>query len=181
MASAWLTQKLGWMARDRRSPDPVRPDLRRPLGEWLSSVPWDWFVTLTFAVSVHPEQADKRFRRWIWLLKRERRKVGWVRVLESQERQVLHIHALFCFAGREEARRLTAMHRWEEIGQGYARISSYDPQRGGTYYLGKDLVNAGEIDFGGLWWQSGGGCDENGDARHDPADKSVVRHDSNGG
>jgi len=109
-------------------------------------------VTLTFAAAVHPEQADKRFQSWVRdLRKRERRGVRWVRTLESQERQVLHIHALFWFGGREEARRLIVMHRWEEIGQGYARIFPYNPQRGAAYYLGKDITNGGEIDLGGLW------------------------------
>jgi len=79
----------------------------------------------------------------------------WARALEYQKRGVIHYHALIWFGGASEARRLTAMDRWFEIGQGIARIFTYNPQLGATHYLGKYIAKGGEIDYGGQWWAHG--------------------------
>lgn len=142
------------MARDRRNFEPVRPDLRDVTGEWLAGFPWDWYATMTFAELVHPEQAAKRWRHWVRdLEKREAHRVRWARALEYQRRGVIHYHALVWFGGAPQARRLTAMDRWHELGQGFSRIVTYDPDLGATHYLGKYLAKGGEIDLGGVWWQ----------------------------
>lgn len=108
---------------------------------------------MTFQVQVHPEQAAKRWTRWIRVLERvQRHQVRWARALEYQRRGVVHYHALIWFGGREQGHRLKAMARWEEIGQGFARIVTYDHGRGAGYYLGKYVAKGGEVDLGGLWW-----------------------------
>lgn len=155
MPQAWLLQKRRWMARQRRNPEPVRPDLREPTGTWLAQFPWDWYATMTFTEPVHPEQAAKRWERWVRDVEHDKRqRVRWVRALEYQKRSVVHYHALIWFGGATEARRLTAMDRWEVIGGGYARIFAYDPTLGATHYLGKYISKGGEIDYGGKWWPS---------------------------
>lgn len=154
MAGAWLTQKRRWMARDRCSPEPVRPDLQHPMGNWLGTFPWNWYATMTFADTIHPEQAARRWARWVRdLEERQRQRIRWARALEYQKRGVIHYHALVWFGGADEARRLTGMDRWEEIGAGYARIVQYDSALGATHYLGKYIAKGGEIDLGGKWWR----------------------------
>lgn len=138
---------------DRTAAEQRWIEVRGAWGEWLEGHPWDWYATMTFAEPVHPEQAGKRWARWIRdLEKRERCGVRWARALEWQKRQVIHYHALVWFGGREQGHRLTSMKRWEEIGQGFSRVVTYDPARGAGYYLGKYVAKGGEVDLGGAWW-----------------------------
>jgi hypothetical protein len=147
-----MMQKRRWLARNRRHPEPARPDLQAPTGAWLSGFPWDWFTTMTFAAPIHPEQAARRWARWVrHVEKEEGHTIRWARALEYQKRGVIHYHALTW--GMLDARRLTYMDAWEEIGDGFARILPYDPQRGAGFYLGKYVSKGGEIDLGGKWWQ----------------------------
>jgi hypothetical protein len=140
-----------------------------------SLCPWDWYFTLTFHDAVHPEQADKRFYRWVRGInierygKRFREKhlsVPWVRATEYQKRGVLHYHGLMG-GGVSRLRRLTWMDYWEKGfplrseqkssyrgptqlfsgGNGFARILPYNPRKGARYYLSKYLLKGGEIDF----------------------------------
>ena len=111
---------------------------------------------MTFCGMVHPEQADRRWKRWVRDLEaREQRRVRWARALEYQKRGVIHYHALVWFGGGEEGRRLAGMDRWTKIGQGFARIVPYNAELGATHYLGKCLARGGEIDYGGTWWAPG--------------------------
>jgi hypothetical protein len=174
-----MRQKRQWMARDRRNPEPVRPDLRGPTGVWLSGFPWDWYATMTFAEPVHPEQAARRWQRWVRdLEEQQEHRVRWARALEYQKRGVIHDHALVWFGGADEARRLTGMDRWEVIGQGYARIVTYDPHLGATHYLGKYVAKGGEIDLGGQWWRrdssrGAGAVNHPGKSPENPPEKAV--------
>lgn len=133
-------------------------ELREAWGTWLSGFRWDWYCTMTFRYQVHPEQAAKRWARWVRRLeKKTRQAVRWARALEYQKRGVIHYHALIYFGpqgvifGDPGPRRLTWMDRWQEIGDGYARIVRYDPQRGAGFYLGKYVAKGGEVDIGGPW------------------------------
>jgi hypothetical protein len=151
MPKAWLTQKRRQMARDRRTPSPVRPDLQEPYGTWLSRFPWDWYATMTFASLIHPEEAAKRWLRWTRHVEREERHaIRWARALEYQKRGVIHYHALTW--GMLDARRLTYMDAWHELAGGFARIVAYEPARGASFYLGKYIAKGGEVDLGGKWW-----------------------------
>ena len=116
---------------------------------------WDWYATMTFAHHVHPEQAGRRWARWLRALEKQAAcRVRWARALEWQKREVLHYHALVWFEQQDLAGgppRLAAMKKWEEIGGGFSRIVAYDPARGGGYYLGKYVAKGGEVDVGGRW------------------------------
>jgi hypothetical protein len=107
---------------------------------------------------VHPEQANKRFNRWVRHLNEEcfgkhyRNKgqgVSWTRGTEMQNREVIHYHALMG-GGIGDARRLSYVDLWhDEIGFGTARVYKYEPTRGARRYVAKCLKylsKGGEID-----------------------------------
>jgi hypothetical protein len=135
---------------------------------WLSQFAWDWFGTLTFDGPIHPEQAAKRWSRWLRLLEsRGGREIRWVRASEYQQRGVLHFHCLLAEVGSTAC--MAAKTEWERIGGGHARIVHYDPRLNGIGYLAKGANRGGEIDCGGGTWPqpralggglngSGGGC-----------------------
>lgn len=137
---------------------------------------WEWYATLTFARSVHPEIANKAFMRWIHAMnlelfgknyrKRKNRGVRWIRGKEHQARNVIHYHCLMS-GGVYKLRRLSWMDYWCDGfpvasetesgyrgytqhfpgGNGYARIVPYDVRKGAGYYISKYLTKGGEIDF----------------------------------
>jgi len=124
--------------------------------------PFQWYVTLTFKESRHPESADKAFFRWIRHINeslygrryRERKKgVTWIKAIEYQRREVIHFHCLVGSPELYKLRRLDFMKLWEsdcmntqEIINGYARINGFDPSRGAVSYLSKYVLKDGEID-----------------------------------
>ena len=148
----------GLMALYRADLDAVRaelaahlPPLQRELGNWLRPWPWDWFGTFTFASPVHPEQADKRWRRWVSAIQHNggrttRSPVVWVRGNEQQERGVLHYHALL---GRVEGvGSFGAIRLWEGLAGGWAKIEPYNNAFGGTFYLAKE----GDVELSPAWF-----------------------------
>lgn len=118
--------------------------------------PWDWYATLTFRESVHPEQAARRYQRWIRVLNQEvygrrfrERGQGcwWVRALEMQKRDVVHFHALLGGVG-SSPRRKYYERLWNEEN-GFASIYPYDPLSGARFYCAKYVLKEstkGEID-----------------------------------
>lgn len=118
--------------------------------------PWDWYATLTFREAVHPEQAARRFHRWLRVLNQEvygrryREKhqgCWWVRSLEMQKRDVVHFHCLIGGVGNKP-RRLFYKELWN-VENGFSRIYPYDPLRGARYYCAKYVLKEstkGEID-----------------------------------
>ncbi len=129
------------------------PPLQAAWGEFLRPHPWAWFVTLTFADPVHPEQANKRFRRWIAALERHPDRcahgpIVWARGDERQRRQVVHFHALL--AGVEKIQIFAAINLWRRIGGGWARIEPYDPSRGGEFYIAK----SGDVELSATWFET---------------------------
>lgn len=115
--------------------------------------PFSWYLTLTFREEVHPEQADRRYRRFVRKInealygKRYREKgkgITHIRAQEWQKRGVLHFHALM--TNTWKLRRLTWMDVWNEEN-GFARIERYDSQLGARWYLGKYVIKKGEIDI----------------------------------
>ncbi len=149
MALSLLSELETW----RALASPSLPPIQREWGDWLGPFPWIWFVTATFANPVHPEQARKRWGRWIhdleayewrWPLRPIIWAVGW----ERQRRGVLHIHALV--ARVEDVPSFVAMRRWERIGGGYARIVTYDPAKGAAYYIAK----GGDVELSPVWFES---------------------------
>ncbi len=115
--------------------------------------PFSWYLTLTFREEVHPEQADRRYMRFVRRLNediygrryREKGKgVTHVRAQEWQKRGVLHFHALM--TSTLGLRRLTWMDIWNEEN-GFAKIERYDYSLGARWYLGKYVAKNGEIDI----------------------------------
>lgn len=130
------------------------PELRE---SWVSLIkryePFAWYGHLTFKDHVHPEQADKRFRRWLnkineTLFGLRYRKHGegvyGFKAIEHQRRGVIHFHFLMG-GGVERLRRLTYMDLWA-AENGWARIYPYDSNQGAARYVSKYVLKGGEID-----------------------------------
>lgn len=123
--------------------------------ELIGRYPWEWFVTLTFVDDVHPESGLKSMKYWLSKLNRElygrrwyKKKpygVYWVVALEYQKRGTLHLHLLM--SGVKNARRLSYMDLWEELGSnnGFARIHPVEKQIAVSKYLTKYVAKDGEI------------------------------------
>ena len=47
------------------------PPLQRAWGTWLFEYLWAWFVTLTFRLPIHPEQAHKYLLKWLSALEHD--------------------------------------------------------------------------------------------------------------
>jgi hypothetical protein len=142
-----------------------RPIIRKPIEiawtQFLSPFAWQWFATFTFAESVHPEAAAKRFSHWTKLLdesngwsyrKRSsiKRKCVWVRGLEYQKRNVIHFHALVGNLPYELATRAQRdlwSSIWLNMGStGFAAIRSIEEVGGVCGYISKYCAKGGEID-----------------------------------
>jgi hypothetical protein len=115
---------------------------------------WEWYVHFTFAEPVHPEQADKRFRRFTRDINRalygrrygdEGAGVPWVRGIEYQKRDVIHFHGLYG-GGVSALRRLTYMDLWSK-SNGFARIYPYDGKEGALFYMTKYVFKGGDMDI----------------------------------
>lgn len=116
--------------------------------------PFDWYLTLTFREEVHPEQADRRYSRFVRQVNeslfgrrfREKRQgIYHVRAIEYQRRGVLHFHSLMG-GGVWKLRRLSYMDLWF-AENGIARIEPYDPNLGAKGYLSKYVSKGGELDI----------------------------------
>ena len=119
---------------------------------------FDWFMTGTFRDSVHPEEAAKRFRRFINDLNRSlygrrwMRQPGggvyWVVGWEMQRRDVLHLHVLIGDVEdlNNRARRLTWMDHWNRLA-GFARIEAIVDHQAVARYVCKYVAKGGEIDL----------------------------------
>ena len=140
----------------------VDPEIENPLVrawiEMLGRYPFDWFFTGTFRDHVHPEAAEKRYRRFINDLNRSlygrhwMKKPGcgvyWIVAWERQQRNVLHLHALI---GDNEdlnnrARRLIWMDYWNRLA-GFARIEPIADSQATIRYVCKYVAKGGEIDL----------------------------------
>ena len=139
--------------------------LRRKAGkgwaDWLLSEDWgwQWYITLTFLEDVHPEQADKCFRRWVRKQNeriygkryRQRHKgITWVRGMEYQRRGVIHFHSLFSDIPEDwedEEFRFKAMRDWENTADkcGYSRVFPY--KEGACRYISKYISKGGVLDI----------------------------------
>jgi hypothetical protein len=122
--------------------------------QFLNQYPWAWFATLTFHHDVHPEQADKRFYRWIREInesihgRRYREKglgIIYTKAIEYQKRGVLHFHALMGPDDLNSRNHFDYMNLWYNEGNGFARIYPYAPEKA-EWYVSKYVVKGGEID-----------------------------------
>jgi hypothetical protein len=130
-------------------------ELQKGYIDLLIRYPWVWFFTLTFHRPVHPEQADKRFYRWIRPInedvygKRFRDKglgVLWTKAIELQKREVIHFHGLLGPENLSKFNHFEYMNLWYNQGNGFARIYPYDSEKV-LWYVSKYVIKGGEIDI----------------------------------
>ena len=135
-----------------------RRDLRAAWASYLTTYPWQWFVTLTFKDEVHPEAARKRYGRWIDYVNRQAygsryrkrtKGVFWALAAEPQKRGVLHYHALVGDVENLNNRvsRKDARNRWYEI-EGIGRVDPITHTMGAvTNYVSKYITKGGDIEL----------------------------------
>jgi hypothetical protein len=141
----------------RHAEDPVKTTTRREslddLVAFLQQWPWEWYGTLTFRQDVHPEAADKQFRRFVMRLNRllhghHWRKHGWglqwARVLEYQRRGALHYHVLFAGISGLRPRDCAAL--WHTRA-GFANIEPIRDLAAVLRYVSKFVLQGGELAF----------------------------------
>ena len=147
-----MSHYLPIFARDA-SRDELAAAWRALLERW----PWDWFATMTFRGSPHPEQADKAWRIWCSKVNRalygprwhaKGRGVGWCRATELQKRGAIHFHALLVFDEPPRLRRLAYMDEWNKLA-GFARIEPPKRSDAVAAYCAKYVTKEGEITLGG--------------------------------
>ncbi|MCK4321181.1 hypothetical protein KAX08_01525 [candidate division WOR-3 bacterium] len=121
--------------------------------KWLLHIrDWQYFVVLTFEDSIHPEQAEKYYRRWIRKIneevygkryRRHHKSITWVRGIDYQRRNVLHFNALFSGLP-EDWGNFRAMYLWENMGDkcGFARILPF--KKGACAYVASRSILKGE-------------------------------------
>jgi hypothetical protein len=129
------------------------------LGQWR----WEWSLDLTFRGIVHPEEADKRFRRFVPRMNRDAygsrwRERGWgfrwARGSEYQRRGAIHFHVLMTAVGLTRPRRLrprTWMKIWHKLG-GYGKVRKLESlwdEMTARRYLCKGVPDRGEVEIGG--------------------------------
>jgi hypothetical protein len=135
----------------------TRDDMTTLRDAWIQFIrklePLDWFATFTFREPVHPEQANRRYHRFIRTLnettygKRYREKglgVYHINALEWQKRDVLHFHSLIG-GGVSNLDQFYWMELWNR-DNGFARIFPYQSS-GAPGYVSKYVVKGGEIDI----------------------------------
>ena len=124
--------------------------------DWLKDDRWNWqhFVSITFKKDIHPEQANKYFKRWIKKInqgiygerfRRHGHGITWVMGLEYQRRGVIHFHALFSGLPDWWDRYWAAV-VWESLAEncGWIRIKPY--RVGAPRYVSKYISKGGELD-----------------------------------
>lgn len=109
---------------------------RRAFGIWLQHhIHPDHFVTLTFRYPTRAETAIREVHRWIQRVgQRAKHKIGWFYALERRAAGHLHLHALVVGTQSLPERALETAWRC-----GRADASRYDPTRGASYYVTKDV------------------------------------------
>jgi hypothetical protein len=120
---------------------------------FLQQWPWEWCGTLTFRQDVHPEAADKQFRRFVMQLNRvlyghhwrkRGRGIRWVRALEYQRRGVLHYHVLLAGVSGLRPRDCAAL--WYARA-GLAKIELIRDTVAALRYFSKFVLQGGELAF----------------------------------
>jgi len=118
---------------------------------------YEWFATFTFSTNPHPEQAERRYFRFVREINetlygrrfRERGKgVFHIRATERQKRGAVHFHSLM--GGGVSVlnpKKWQEIWRTLEVGNGFSRIYPYDPRRGALSYLQKYVAKGGELDI----------------------------------
>ena len=137
-----------------------KKNLQAEWATFLSHYPWQWFCTLTFAESPHPEAAFKTFRYFVNRLnrnlygsraQRNGHSVHWCLALEYHKSGVIHFHALIGDNEDINGRlsRIRASEIWREIA-GFPWIVPIDDELlMVTNYVSKYIAKGGEIELSG--------------------------------
>jgi len=119
---------------------------RHEWGGWLGRMPWDHFITLTFANSLGPEAALRRFKRWVRRVEqRAQQGVASFHVLERGAAGRWHLHVLLW--GTTHVPNKGLEQAWS---CGRADAAAYDKRLGASYYVTKVVgtdVAEYDIDF----------------------------------
>ena len=146
------------------TPSPMGGE-RQPLQQaWITflwSWDWEWTCTLTFRYPVPVEVARKRFRLFEsmlnralygrrWARKAQRGQgVGWVRIIEYQQRGVIHFHVLLTGVSGLRPRDWAAV--WRKLaGNATVRQIWNWNMLGTLWYLTKTVPSGGEPEIGGV-------------------------------
>jgi len=136
----------------------AQPALTNAWADFLLQWQWDWFCTLTFRESPHPEHAAKAFRHWIKQLNRQlfgrmRQQKGatirWCLALEHHKSGVIHFHALLGDSPslNHSMSRIAAAALWQEM-EGFALVLPIDRQVDAVCgYVAKYVGKGGQIDL----------------------------------
>ncbi len=135
-----------------------RLTLKRAWGDYLNTLPWDLFVTLTSEDPIHPESLDKLSNQIIHKLNRgiygqNYYKIPNVGVLvakaiEMQKRDVLHSHMLIAGVPKHFYRKDLWRFIWEKKGC-VNKVEQYDSRLGAGYYLSKYVAKEANIEMYG--------------------------------
>lgn len=110
---------------------------RRAWGAWLGGFSWHHYATLTFASPPSPPNAVRLFRTWVRRLEqRAQEKVFWFYALERGGAGLRHLHALV--SGTYQLPAASVAATWNG---GRAAAEVYDPRRGASYYVTKDITS----------------------------------------
>lgn len=124
-------------------------DAARAMGRWLTEVPWDLLMDLTYR---RPVDADAALARWtryadcrlggLW-----GRPVAWVVCTEETTPDRHHVHALLTSGDGSRLPQPGLTSRWLEGDwerrHGYARVRPYDPGLPGARYVAKEFGSPG--------------------------------------
>lgn len=132
--------------------------IRHAYAEFLDQWPWQWFCSLTFEYSKHPESAKKSFRFWIKKLNREiygcraqkrNQSIFWALASEPHKSGNLHFHALL--GDHIDLNESCSRKKAHDLWYGLSGINHIDPidshSERVTYYVSKYVSKGGEIDL----------------------------------
>jgi len=131
------------------------------LGDWLGTVRWDYFITLTFRDAVDDAKAERLRRRFLNALNgrllgarwkgHPPHGVYWVCVTERQTRGAPHFHLLVNLDNARRAldclviARLTKV--WQSHGGGFLKIERVRSPEAVSAYVAKDYGRGADITF----------------------------------
>jgi hypothetical protein len=110
--------------------------MRHDIGTWLNPYPWQWYVTLTFAMDrISPDRAKELFEEFV---QASGANAIYFMVIEWHRfRDNVHIHALLGNVENEP-----------DWGYGISRVLRYNSKLGARFYLSKFICSEGvEWDF----------------------------------
>jgi hypothetical protein len=134
--------------------------------------PYEWYLTLIFEDEIHPEQAHRRYMRFVRAVnegifgKRYRERdlgIYHVRVTEKQKRGVIHYYSLMG-GGVGQLNPSIYSDIWHD-DNGFAKIQPYNPGKGTVVYMTKYVGKGGEIELFIPPWKKAQSLD-NGSLRH---------------